>query len=68
MSAFCRQFGFLITASLLLAGGLSVAGETAVEPTGKGVDLLVANWGLPGGGGPPPLFLSPDGMAHPGRL
>jgi predicted deacylase len=40
MSAFCRQFGLLVTTGLLLAGGMAVAGETAVEPTGKGVDLL----------------------------
>jgi predicted deacylase len=40
MSAFCRQFVLLVTTSLLLAGSLSMAGETAVEPTGKGVDLL----------------------------
>ena len=40
MSAFIRQFGLLLTAGLVLAGGFSVAGETAVEPSDKEVDLI----------------------------
>ena len=40
MNTFLRQFGVLFTTSLLLAGGMSVAAETAVEPSGKGVDLI----------------------------
>ena len=40
MSVLYRQFVLLVTAGLLLAGGIAVAGETAAERTGKGVDLL----------------------------
>jgi predicted deacylase len=40
MSAFLRQFGLLTATSLLLVAGMALAGETAVEPSGTGIDLI----------------------------
>ncbi len=47
MSAFCRKFDLLprlarllAVSAVLLAAGLAGAGETAVEPSGSGVDLI----------------------------
>ena len=42
MSAFCRQFGLRLAATLclLIAAGGAVASEASAEPSGSGVDLL----------------------------
>ena len=40
MSTTCRQLYLLGLASVALAAGVAVAGETAVEPSGNGVDLI----------------------------
>ena len=40
MSGLCRQFFLLTITASLLAAGVAVAGETPVEPSGNGVDLL----------------------------
>ena len=40
MSTTCRQLYIFGLASALLATGVAVAGETAVEPSGNGVDLI----------------------------
>ena len=42
MSAFCRQFGLRLAATLCLLGvaGGAVASEASAEPSGSGVDLL----------------------------
>ena len=40
MSTFCRQFGLVTATSLLLVASMAMAGETAVEPSGTGIDLI----------------------------